>query len=29
LETIDKIFGYTQPEENIALSAAELEMLLM
>ena len=29
LEAIDKIFDYTQPEDIIALSAEELEMLLM
>jgi hypothetical protein len=29
LETIDKIFDYTQPQDIIALSTEELEMLLM
>jgi len=29
LEAIDKIFDYTQPGDIIALSAEELEMLLM
>ena len=29
LEAIDKIFDYIQPEDIIALSAEELEMLLM
>lgn len=29
LEAMDKIFDYTQPEDIIALSAEELEMLLM
>jgi len=29
LEAIDKIFDYTQPQDIIALSAEELEMLLM
>jgi hypothetical protein len=28
LKTIDIIFDYVQPEENIAFSAEELEMLL-
>jgi hypothetical protein len=28
-EALDKIFDYTQPEDIIALSAEELEMLLM
>ena len=29
LEAIDKIFDYKQPEDIIAISAEELEMLLM